>query len=87
MFRRAGQEMAAVTRREFAAALGGVVTVLPLTVRAQQRAVPVVGFLYNIKAAVFPTDRLSAFRSGLNEAGFAEGPQRGDRIPLRGGAP
>src|SRR6266851_439032 len=69
--RRAGQEMAAITRRELAAALGGLVAVLPLAVRAQQPAVPVVGFLYNINEAVFPSDRLSAFRRGLNEAGFA----------------
>jgi putative tryptophan/tyrosine transport system substrate-binding protein len=59
--------MAAITRRELAAALGGVVTGLPLAVRAQQRAVPVVGFLYNLAPSI------SAFRSGLNEAGFAEG--------------
>jgi putative ABC transport system substrate-binding protein len=71
MFRRAGQEMAAITRRELAAALGGMVTVLPLAVRAQQPAVPVIGFLYNRKEAVL--DRLSAFRRGLSEAGFAEG--------------
>lgn len=71
--RRAGQEMAAITRRELAAALGGLVAVLPLAVRAQQPAVPVVGFLYNINETVFPSDRLSAFRRGLNEAGFAEG--------------
>jgi putative ABC transport system substrate-binding protein len=65
--------MGAITRREFAASLGGAVTVLPLAVRAQQPAVPVVGFLYNIKEAVFPSDRLSAFGRGLNEAGFEEG--------------
>jgi putative tryptophan/tyrosine transport system substrate-binding protein len=64
--------MAAITRRELAAALG-VVSVFPLAVRAQQPAVPVVGFLYNIKEADFPSARLSAFRRGLDEAGFAEG--------------
>ncbi len=65
--------MAAITRRKLAGVLAGVVTVLPLEVRAQRPHVPVVGFLYNTNAAVLPSDRLSAFRRGLNEAGFADG--------------
>jgi putative ABC transport system substrate-binding protein len=66
--------MVVITRRQLAAAaLSGVTTALPLAVRAQQPAVPVVGFLYNIHEAVFPSDRLSAFRRGLNEAGLVEG--------------
>jgi putative ABC transport system substrate-binding protein len=62
--------MAVITRRQLTAALGGIVTVSPLAVRAQQTAVPVVGFLYNL---AFPSERLSTFRRGLNEVGFAEG--------------
>jgi putative tryptophan/tyrosine transport system substrate-binding protein len=65
--------MAAITRRELAGAIGGAVTLLPLAVRAQRSAVPMVGLLYNIKETAFPSDRLSAFRRGLNETGFAEG--------------
>jgi putative ABC transport system substrate-binding protein len=65
--------MRVITRRQLAAALGAAVTVLPFTVRAQRRAMPVVGFLHSTTAAVFLNDRLSAFRQGLNEAGFAEG--------------
>jgi putative ABC transport system substrate-binding protein len=61
--------MTVTTRRQLTTALGGMVTLLPLAARAQRPAVPVVGFLYNI----VPSDRLSAFRRGLNEAGFAEG--------------
>jgi putative ABC transport system substrate-binding protein len=60
-----------IRRREFVTALGSAVA-WPLVLRAQS-AVQVVGFLYNTTAAVFPNDRLSAFRRGLNEAGFAEG--------------
>jgi ABC-type uncharacterized transport system substrate-binding protein len=61
--------MAAITRRQLTTALGGIMTVLPLAARAQRPAVPLVGFVYNI---VPRSDRLSAFRRGLNEAGFAE---------------
>ena len=61
-----------IPRREFFATLGGAAA-WPLAARAQQRALPVVGFLYNTTAAVFPRDRLSAFRRGLDEAGFVEG--------------
>jgi hypothetical protein len=68
-----GQEMAAITRRQLAAALGGTATVLPLALRAQPRAMPVIGFLFNMQETVLLSDRLSAFRRGLNEAGFAEG--------------
>jgi len=65
--------MTVITRRQLAATLGGLVTALPLAVRAQQPAMPMIGFLNSTTAAVFPKGRLSAFRLGLNEAGFAEG--------------
>ncbi|MEA2881331.1 MAG: hypothetical protein QOH32_550 [Bradyrhizobium sp.] len=44
---------------------------LPGVGRAQQTAVPVIGFLGSETAAGW-TDRLVAFRQGLNEAGYAE---------------
>src|SRR5437764_726785 len=56
-------------RREFLAALGGA-TALPIVAPAQQALVPVVGFINN---TVVPSDRVMAFRQGLNEAGFIDG--------------
>ena len=59
-------------RREVVALLGGMVAALPLTGRAQQRAVPVIGFLSTRSAqeAAYVT---VPFRQGLKESGFVEG--------------
>src|SRR6516162_7068743 len=71
--KRVGQSpMPVITRRQLIAVLGGVVTALPLAGRAQPE-MPVVGFLNSTTEAVFPKDRLLAFRQGLNEVGFTEG--------------
>ena len=58
-------------RREFISLLGGL-TAIPLKVRAQQAAMPVVGYL----SANSPEDgepRAGAFRRGLQEAGYVVG--------------
>src|SRR6516165_12822650 len=56
-------------RRKFIAALGGAVTAWPLATQAQQRALPVVGY---VSVATAP-EREVAFRQGLAEAGYSEG--------------
>ena len=61
-----------IARRKFIAALGGAAASWPRAVRAQQRALPVVGFV-NGRSAESSGYYLAAFRQGLQEAGFVEG--------------
>jgi putative ABC transport system substrate-binding protein len=58
-------------RRDFLLLLGGAMTAAP-ALRAQQRAMPVIGVLGSPSPGSVAAD-IAAFRDGLNEAGFVEG--------------
>ena len=58
-------------RREFIAALGGA-AVWPLSARAQQRAMPVIGYLSS-RTADSDASLLVSVRRGLADVGYAEG--------------
>jgi putative ABC transport system substrate-binding protein len=60
------------SRRQFITLLGGTVAASPLSARAQQPAMPVIGYLSPTALAMIP-GRLRGFHQGLKEAGYVDG--------------
>jgi putative tryptophan/tyrosine transport system substrate-binding protein len=79
-------------RREFIAGLGSVAAAWPVEARAQQQAVPVIGFLNPRSADDDYEDVIVPFLQGLKETGYVEGQNvaveyryakhRPDRLPV-----
>ena len=75
-----------MTRREFITLLGGTAAVWPLAARAQQQAVPVIGYL-DVASPEPNAFFLAALRKGLTEIGYVVGQNIAFELIVTGGIP
>jgi putative ABC transport system substrate-binding protein len=71
-----------VRRREFITLLGGAAVAWPFAARAQKPPA-VIGLLHSATPGPY-APMTAAFRKSLNEAGYSEGQNFNDRVPLGG---
>jgi hypothetical protein len=69
-------------RREFVSLLGGAMVAWPFAVRAQQKAMPVIGYVGTASPGL-SAPYLAAFHQGLSETGFNQAFRRSTIVSLK----